>query len=72
MTTATELPENGVPKRTIAGVLADPAASFWLKDALRSALKRDPVDSANDAEVLAKLLDERCREILSEPKTNLS
>jgi len=33
-------------------VLSDPAASFWLKDALRSALARDPVDAANDAEVL--------------------
>ena len=45
-------------------VLADPAASFWLKDALRSALDRDPVDAANDAEVLAQLLEQRCQEIL--------
>ncbi len=45
-------------------VLADPAASFWLKEALRSALDRDPVDEANDAEVLAQLLDRRCQEIL--------
>jgi len=28
-------------------VLADPAASFWLKAALHSALSRDPVDAAN-------------------------
>jgi len=48
----------------IEQVLADPAASFWLKDALRSALTRDPVDAANDAEVLARLLDRRCQEIL--------
>jgi hypothetical protein len=47
-------------------VLRDPAASFWLKDALRSALERDPVDAANDARVLARLLDRRCRAILSE------
>jgi hypothetical protein len=45
--------------------LRDPAASFWLKDALRSALSRDPVDAANDAELLARLLEERCRSILS-------
>jgi hypothetical protein len=45
-------------------VLADPAASFWLKDALRSSLVRDPVDAANDAEVLARLLNRRCQEIL--------
>jgi len=50
---------------TIAEVLQDPAASFWLKDALHSALGRDPVDAANDAEVLAKLLDRICRSIFS-------
>ena len=50
---------------TLEEVLRDPAASFWLKYALRTALSRDPVDAANDAEVLAKLLDRRCREILA-------
>ncbi len=44
-------------------ILRDPAGSLWLKDALRSALARDPVDAANDAEVLARLLDRRCRKI---------
>ena len=53
----------GLPE--IQRVLLDPAASFWLKNALRSALERDPVDAANDAEVLAQLLDRRCRSILS-------
>jgi len=48
----------------IAEVLADPAASFWLKNALRSALLRDPVDAANDAETLARLLSQRCEAIL--------
>ncbi len=48
----------------IEQVLADPAASSWLKDALRSAMDRDPVDAANDAEVLAELLDRRCHELL--------
>jgi hypothetical protein len=38
-------------------ILADPAASVWLKAALRSALSRDPVDAANDADVLARLLN---------------
>lgn len=37
-------------------VLADPAASTWLKTALQAGLKRDPVDAANDAEVLARVL----------------
>jgi hypothetical protein len=47
-------------------VLSDPAASFWLKDALRAALARDPVDAANDAEILFRLLDERLHKILSQ------
>jgi hypothetical protein len=47
-------------------VLADPGASFWLKTALRSALCRDPVDAATDSEILARLLEERCDQILSE------
>jgi hypothetical protein len=47
-------------------VLADPAASHWLKTALRSALHRDPVDAANDSEILARLLKELCDRILSE------
>jgi hypothetical protein len=51
---------------TIEEILRDPAASFWLKDALHSALNRDPVDAANDAEVLAQLLHQRCRSILDE------
>jgi hypothetical protein len=31
-------------------VLADPAASDWLKRSLLSALKRNPVDAVNDAQ----------------------
>jgi hypothetical protein len=50
----------------IEQVLSDPAASPWLKEALGSALARDPVDAANEAEVLFRLLDKRCREILSQ------
>jgi len=55
--------EPGPP--SVQEILADPAVSSWLKNALREALSRDPVDAANDAEVLAKLLDRRCREILN-------
>ena len=72
----TDIPDEGwIPAREISGgesglppipeILADPAASSWLKNALREALSRDPVDAANDAEILAKLLDRRCREILN-------
>jgi len=50
---------------TIGLVLADPAASYWIKDALRSALDRDPVDAVNDAEVLAKILKHKVKNILT-------
>jgi len=50
---------------SIDEVLVDPAASFWLKTALRSALGRNPVDAAHDSEFLARLLEERCDKILS-------
>jgi hypothetical protein len=49
----------------IEAVLQDVAASFWLRAALQSALVRDPVDAANDAEILAQLLDRRCQGILT-------
>ena len=49
----------------VGAVLADPAASQWLKTALRRALTRDPVDAANDAETLAALLCDRADRALS-------
>lgn len=51
---------------TISRVLEDPSTSFWLRAALLSCLSRDPVDAANDAEVLALLLTERCRGLLQD------
>ena len=49
---------------TVAAVLADPAASHWLKQALSSALTRDPVDAVNDAEVLVRLLESNLTDVL--------
>ena len=48
-------PEVNIP--TPEAVLHDVSVSFWLKDALRMALKRDPVDAARDAGVLARVLE---------------
>ncbi len=45
-------------------VLGDLTASDWLKEALRSALERDPVDALNDALVLAGVLEQRLRSVL--------
>lgn len=49
---------------TVDLILADLEASNWLKSALLAALLRDPVDAANDADVLAAVLARRAREIL--------
>jgi hypothetical protein len=49
-------------------VLRDMGASDWIKEALEKALDRDPMDAANDAEMLAKVLDRRCKEIGEEAK----
>ena len=60
---------NSLPLPDIEVVLADPAASYWLKNGLRAALLRDPVDAANDAEILAQLLQRRLLQILETSKS---
>lgn len=40
-------------------ILNDPSASYWLKNALRSATRRDIVDALNDAETLLAILQDR-------------
>ncbi len=60
-----EWPDNAPQLPSTVEVLRDPAASFWLKDSLRSALLRDPVDAANDADILAGLLERCSRAILN-------
>lgn len=43
-------------QETIETILNDPAASNWLKTSLQSALSRDAIDAANDAQNLAEAL----------------
>ncbi|CAM2158481.1 protein of unknown function (plasmid) [Pararobbsia alpina] len=50
---------------TVDQVLADRSASSWLKRAVIDLLQRDPVDAANDAEVLSALMAHRADELLS-------
>lgn len=40
-------------------ILRDPGSSEWLRNALRAALACDPVDVANDAQHLARVLLDR-------------
>lgn len=44
-------------------IRTNPASSFWLRDAIDSSLKRDPVDALNDAEILVQLLKARLEAI---------
>ena len=43
--------------------LASPAASHWLKDALRALDSRDPFDALNDVDALLVIAELRLREI---------
>lgn len=52
------------PVAEVTEVLADPAASHWLRQSLERALERDPVDALNDALVLASVLDAQLRATL--------
>lgn len=47
---------SSVPDFSVDAVLSNPAHSDWLKDALRAALARDPLDAAIDASLLAQIL----------------
>ncbi|MBS4019988.1 MAG: hypothetical protein KGZ68_17335 [Dechloromonas sp.] len=44
---------------SIEAILTDPSTSFWLRDALRTASQRDPVDALNDAECLRAVLQQQ-------------
>jgi hypothetical protein len=59
-TRATYLPANAP---TIESVLASPDTSPFLRNALLSCLDRDPVDAANDADLLADLLRQRADQV---------
>jgi hypothetical protein len=51
--------------KTPEEILADPCTSYWLKNALASALERDCVDASHDAELLAHVLSERAQDIVA-------
>ena len=50
---------------TINEILADPGISYWLKDAIKTAYERDPVDALQDARRLLKMLGERYTQIVN-------
>lgn len=52
----------------IAWILAHPATSAWLKDALRAARERDPVEVLNELEILNLLLRTDCEGRIRNPR----
>lgn len=48
----------------VVATMADPATSYWLRDLLRSAAERDPVDLQAELWHAAKLLDRYVAELL--------
>lgn len=50
----------------IQAVIQDPSTSYWLRDALKTAMQRDPLDVASDAEYLAMLFAKRAQEKAAE------
>ena len=61
----------GLPKETSASieeylrkVSEGPFGSYWVKDAIKALLERDPVDAARDAEFLGGWFEARAKLIL--------
>lgn len=53
-------------EKQIAWVLAHPGMSDWLKDALRTAVDRDPEHLLNDLEILCLLLRAKAQAAIDE------
>lgn len=51
-------------KQKAEDIQQDPAASYWLKEAVKTAFERDPVDALSDAEQLVLILDGRLTELM--------
>jgi hypothetical protein len=52
-------------------ILADPGLSNWLKDAIKTAYERDPVDALHDVQRLLKMLGERYTQIVNRDRAGL-
>ncbi len=63
--------EDDATPPTPAQVLADRSASRWLLAAIRDSLQRDPVDAANDAQMLAAVFRRRAEQVLAQARENL-
>ncbi len=51
-------------KKGLDELIENPTVSYWLKDAIRAMLRRDPVDAYADAEVLRGIMKARVESLL--------
>lgn len=52
-------------------ILSDPSVSFWLKNAIEESKRRDPINALSDAELLTKLLQQRCEQAFNQDIGNI-
>ena len=64
-----DLPDAEPIGGVVADSVADPATSEWLRLALTDAMTRDPIDAANDAEILSSVLTMRAEVALRRGST---
>ncbi len=55
----------------IRAICSDPSLSYWFRNALTTALERDPLDAAHDAGLLAMVLDRRATQVLATSQAEL-
>lgn len=60
--------QNVLNDADIRSMLNDPSLSSWFLNAMNTALDRDPVDAANDAEMLSLVLERRAASCLAASK----
>ena len=46
-------------------ILEDPGVSYWLKDAIKTAYERDPIEALHDARWLLEMLGERYAQVVN-------
>jgi len=72
-TTAEPMTTKQTPALNLARkILQSHGASYWLKNALQFAEKRDPVDSLRDAETLVHIFKMRYDEIVRESRESVT
>jgi hypothetical protein len=52
-------------QQQIDEILTSPSYSYWLKNALRTVLERDPVDASTDVGILNAILDQVANEVFA-------